>query len=135
MKISLILWLCDGSARSYLVVLFSIGHLDIFLFFREAKKPGDTDDDTKKRLSRHDQTRCLNLGLTMDKNQHEKEPSQGIRVFFEKRQRFWRCSRSCCQSLRKSTSNLSRYEWLDGFTITAEFENFYRRVSILCYSF
>ena len=92
-----------------------------------------TDDHTKKRRRRDDQTRCLHDDLTkgqMDSRiQYENAPSRGLP------RRFWRRSRSCCRSLRMSTGDHTIAEDAptnDPMVSRAEFENFFNRVSILC---
>ena len=67
-----------------------------------------TDDHTKKRRRRHDQTRCLHDDLMKGKMdsrmQYENAPSRGLRGIFDMPKILAR-SRSCCRSLRKSTGD------------------------------
>ena len=62
------------------------------IVFVRRKTPDVTDDHTKKRRSRHDQTRCLQDGLTKGKMdsriQYENAPSRGLPGFFLTCQRF-----------------------------------------------
>ena len=52
-----------------------------------------TEDHTKKRRRRHDQTRCLHDDLTKGKMdsriQYENAPSRGLWGFFLTCQKFW----------------------------------------------
>ena len=103
--------------------------------------PGVADDHTKKRRRRHDQTRCLHNGLTKGKMdsriQYENAPSRGLPGIFRHAKDFARLTKLLPEpekGHRRHYDGLKcPHEWPDVFTIRANCENFYHRVSILCH--
>ena len=94
--------------------------------------PDVTDDHTKKRRRRHDQTRCLHDGLTKGKMdsriQYENATSRGLPGFFDMPKIL-----APLTKLLPEPEKVHRrlydglrcpHEWLDVYTIRAEFENF-----------
>ena len=102
--------------------------------------PDVTDDHTKKRRRRHDQTRCLHDGLTKGKMdsriQYENAPSRGLPGIFWHVKDFARLTKLLPEPekihRRPYVGLRCPQEWPDVFTIRAECENFFHRVSIFC---
>ena len=107
---------------------------------RQKKTPDVTDDHTKKIRRRHNQTRCIHEGLTKGKMnsriQYENAPSRGLPGILLHAKDFAPLTKLLPEPEkvhRRPYDGLRcPHEWPDVFTIRAECENFYHRVSILC---
>ena len=103
------------------------------IVFVRRKKPDVTDEHTKKRRRRHDQTRWLHDGITKDKMDSRIHTKTHLREAFREIFDIMKFLPEPEKVHRRPYDGFRcPHEWRDVFTIRAECENFCHRVSIMC---